>query len=74
LVAHRLCICWNWSDDPTLPSGTERSGADAQRSLAEPSCKTDPHLEGEIAMSIGCDDGDVERVQEAVRETSGRVI
>jgi hypothetical protein len=55
-------------------SGTQRSGADARSSLAQSSSEADPHLEGEIEMSIGCSDGEVERVQKAVRETGGRVL
>lgn len=55
-------------------SGTERSGADAQSSLTEPRRETDPHLEGEIEMSIGCSAGEVEQVREAVRETGGRLL
>jgi hypothetical protein len=54
-------------------SGTRRAGADAQSSSASTS-ESDPHLEGEIEMSVGCTDREVERVLQAVRETGGRVL
>jgi hypothetical protein len=54
-------------------SGTEPAGADAQGSLAE-SRTAAPALEGQIEMSVGCDQDKVERVSKALQENGGSII
>jgi hypothetical protein len=54
-------------------SGTERAGADARGSLAEDRDAA-PVLEGEIEMSVACEQAKIERVSEALKQSGGRVL
>lgn len=54
-------------------SGTKLAGADAQSSLAE-SREAEPALDGEIEMSVGCEQAKLERVSEALKQSGGRIV
>lgn len=53
-------------------SGTEPAGADAQGSLTE-SRAAAPALEGQIEMSVGCDQEKAERISKALQEAGGSI-
>jgi hypothetical protein len=55
-------------------SGTERSGADAVSSLSQPKGDKHPRLEGEIKMSVGCDNVDVGRISDALKACGACLI
>ncbi|WP_398471142.1 hypothetical protein [Tardiphaga sp.] len=53
-------------------SGTKPAGADVRGSLGEPKA-ANPALEGEIDMSVGCTQENVERVSQALQKVGGQI-